>query len=346
MKKILCAVLFAAAVLFASPAMALDLGDTAPAIAVDEWVTGEPVDPTVVDGEHFYLVEVWSVTCPPCVQSIPIMNDIQKRYADKGLRIVSFTSDAKDEVTPFLDQHPIEYSSFIDKEGASIISYMAADNRTTIPHAFLFDKSGALVWIGNPLDNLESRIQGVLSGKLNANRALAIKKARADFQAAIGGQNIGAMLESLQTLEELEPENAQYFAAHYSILTEFGAGDENDVKELFRTWYAAAEGSAESMMHLSLFALDQGMPSMRDPALALSAAKKAYAMGGETRLQSGLTLAEAYKTVGRIDLAKAVLDDLLGKTENDEEKDVIQSIVDFFARLEEVGKNPDAPYNP
>ncbi len=175
MKTSLLALIFC---LSLAAANALDLGDPAPAISVDKWITGEPADPTVVDGKSFYLVEVWSVTCPPCVRSIPLMNEVQKKYAADGLKIVSFTTDAEEDVRPFLADHPMEYSSFLDKEGASIINYMAADNRTTIPHAFLFDREGALVWIGNPLDNLEERVKQVISGVLNKERAEIKRKSQ------------------------------------------------------------------------------------------------------------------------------------------------------------------------
>ncbi|MCC8179359.1 MAG: TlpA family protein disulfide reductase, partial [Planctomycetes bacterium] len=146
MKKFALAAL--ALCFFASLAPALEVGDKALPITPAQWVTGEPADPTQVDENTFYLVEVWSVTCPPCVRSIPILNDLQDRYADQGFKIVSFTSDDISQVNAFLEDHPMEYSSFIDEDGETYIKYMALDNRNTIPHAFLFDRHGYLVWIG------------------------------------------------------------------------------------------------------------------------------------------------------------------------------------------------------
>ena len=344
MKKLLSAVLLALLVVL--PANALDLGDPAPEISAESWVTGEPVDPTKADGKTIYLVEVWSVTCPPCVKSIPIMNDIQKRYADQGLKIVSFTSDTLDEVKEFLEQHPMEYSSFIDKEGASTINYMAADNRTTIPHAFLFDKDGALVWIGNPLDNLETRIKQVVAGELTRDRAIAVREAREELQEAFGSQNISGMLENLRKLEELEPGNVQYYQVHHRILTELGAGDENDVKELLATWYNGSQNQTESLVFLSMVAMDQGMPGTRDPRMALAAAKRAYALDTDLKPQAGLNLADIYKSIGRVDLALNVLKEVEAVNKDPEETELIQEIRQFYERIQEVGKNPDAPYQP
>lgn len=343
MRKLLLAVLFCLA---AFPALALDLGDPALEIHPLTWVTGEPADPTKVDGKTFYLVEVWSVTCPPCVQTIPIMNDIQKRYADQGLKIVSFTSDTEDEVKRFLQQHPMEYSSFIDKEGATIINYMAADNRNTIPHAFLFDKTGTLVWIGNPLDNLEMRVKQVISGQLNGDHAVKVKDAREKLQQSFNMQNVEGMLESLRELQTLEPENDQYYQVHYRILTDLGAGDDNDVKDLLTQWYKGSLNRPEGLVVLSMVAIDQGSPTQRNPQLALAAAKRAYDLDSELKAQAGLNLAETYKEVGRMDLALKTLDEVSALATDPEEQAMIREVKGFYLRIQEAGKNPDAPFNP
>lgn len=344
MKRYILAVLFAVAV--ALPGFCLDLGDNAPAISPDKWITGSPQDPTKVDGESFYLVEVWSVTCPPCVQTIPILNDVQKRYADQGLRIVSFTTDDEADVTPFLEQHPIEYSSFIDKDAETMIKYMAADNRNTIPHAFLFDKSGALVWIGNPLDSIESRVKQVLSGELNRDKAVRIRDAKEKLQAAFGEQNLEGMLGSLKELEELEPASSQYYQVHYRILTDLGAGDENDVMELLNRWYAGSQESPEGLALLSMVAMDQGPPSYRNPHLALAAARRAYELDSDAKAQAGLNLAETYKAIGRIDLAIKTLGEISRLTDDQEEKELIQGIRSLYGKIQQLAKDPDAAYKP
>lgn len=327
------------------PVWSLDLGDPAPAISAAQWITGEAADPTAVDDNTIYLVEVWSVTCPPCVKTIPILNDLQARYADKGLKIVSFTTDTEQEVKDFLVEHPMEYSSFLDKEGETMVKYMAADNRNTIPHAFLFDKSGTLVWIGNPLDNLEFRINQVLDGSLNREKALAVRDARKGLQSAFEAQNIEGMIKSLRELETLEPENGQYYQVHYRILTELGAGTESDVLDLLNVWYKGCYDQAEDMVILSMVAIDQGHPNVRNPALALAAAKRAYTVDATTRVQAGLNLAEIYKNIGRIDLALATLKDVAGVADT-EDLDTIIAIENFYKRIQKLSEDPDAEYTP
>ncbi len=342
-KTLLAALLFA--VLSALPAAALDLGDAAPEIAPDTWVTGEAADPAKPDGKTIYLVEVWSVTCPPCVRTIPLLGELQKRYADQGLKIVSFTSDDLDDVKKFLADHPMEYSSFVDKDGATTVNYMAADNRNTIPHAFLFDRSGAMVWTGNPLDNLEGRIKQVIAGTLTKDKALAIKEARNTLQAAFASQDVDGMMSSLKDLEAIEPDNGQYYQVHYRILTELGLGDGDDVKELFAAWYKGCQDQPEGLMILSVLALDQGPPAYRNPELALAAAKRAYAIATGDKTEAGFNLAETYKSIGRIDLALDVLKEL-AKDADPDHVETISAIQNYYSRLAELGKHPDAEFKP
>ncbi len=332
-------------ILAAVPARALDIGDKAPEISALTWVTGEPADPTKPDGKTIYLVEVWSTTCPPCITSIPILNDLQKRYADKGLKIVSFTPDKEEEVKPFLETHPMEYSSFIDKDGTSFVNYMAADNRNSIPHAFLFNKDGVLLWIGNPLDSLEKRINQVLDGTLNLDHALAVKSAREGLQAAFESQNVDGLTKNLLELEKLEPANGQYYQIHYRILTELGIGDEADIKTLYANWYKGCYDSAEDLMILSMVSTEQGSPNTRNPELGLAAAKRAYSLDSSVKAEAGLNLADVYKGIGRIDLAIATLKEVVKNVEPGQ-VEVVAAVENYYNRLLELGKNPDAEYKP
>lgn len=320
-------------------AHALDIGDKAPELHPLKWVTGEPatVEP---DGKRIYIVEVWSTTCPPCTATIPILNDLNKRYADQ-VKIISFTTDKEEDVTPYLADHPIEYSSFVDDEGASFVKYMAADNRDTIPHAFLFDKEGRLLWIGNPLDSLEKRIQSVLDGTLTYEHAVAVRDAEEALQNAVNGQNVPQMLSSIQQLEELEPSNGRYYQFHYRMLTQLGIGDDAAYEALMNGWFAGCRDSAEDLMILSAIAFEQGHPLHRNPRLALAAARRAYDIAGDIKAEAGVTLAEIYKSIGRVDLALTLLDELLATAQNDQ-REALEYFKKFYTQLHELGQNPES----
>lgn len=75
----------------------LESGDTVPSLKPLQWVKGTPVDV----GGKVTLVEVWATWCGPCLDSIPHLTELQKKYADK-LNIVGFTEEKKKEVLPFV----------------------------------------------------------------------------------------------------------------------------------------------------------------------------------------------------------------------------------------------------
>lgn len=103
------------------------------------------------------LVDLWATWCGPCVASFPHTVDIGKKYADKGLVVVTMSfDDLKEEhkVRAFLAQHDAGdfenmLSSYDDDDAAEADAFKI-DNG--IPTLRLFDKSGKMVWenIGAP----------------------------------------------------------------------------------------------------------------------------------------------------------------------------------------------------
>src|SRR5690349_10263705 len=75
---------FAAAAQGASPK--LTVGNPAPKLQVAKWVQGEPVKEFSKD--NAYIVEFWATWCGPCRESIPHLNEIYKKYKDKGLVVI------------------------------------------------------------------------------------------------------------------------------------------------------------------------------------------------------------------------------------------------------------------
>src|SRR5664279_662113 len=49
------------------------------------------------------IVDFWASWCGPCKDSFPVMNDLQKKYADKGLVIIGINEDEeKSDMQDFL----------------------------------------------------------------------------------------------------------------------------------------------------------------------------------------------------------------------------------------------------
>ena len=61
------------------------------------------------------IVEFWATWCPPCRASIPHLNEVYKKYKDKGLVVVGITDENDNLVEKFMKQVPMEYSVAQDK---------------------------------------------------------------------------------------------------------------------------------------------------------------------------------------------------------------------------------------
>jgi thiol-disulfide isomerase/thioredoxin len=124
------------------------LGSEPPEVSAAEWLNTDTPQTLAGLRGKVVLVEFWATSCGPCVAGIPHMNELQAKYADKGLQVLSFTDDDQRTVEAFQKKAkaPIEYpigtgTRLADKYGVS-----------GIPHAFLVGRDGKLVWEGHPAD--------------------------------------------------------------------------------------------------------------------------------------------------------------------------------------------------
>ncbi len=129
------------------------VGDPAPAITASRWYRGEPVS-TLATGQ-VYLIDLWATWCAPCVEAIPHLSELQSRHADEGLRIIGVSIDegsgAEDQVARFVDRRAddIAFDIALDT-GQTRADWLDAAGQESIPTAFVVDREGTLVWVGNP----------------------------------------------------------------------------------------------------------------------------------------------------------------------------------------------------
>ena len=90
------------------------------------------------------VIENWGVHCPPCIASLPHMAELDKKYRDKGLRIIGAESQGspKEAIKPLLERAKVEYTITAGANGPIPV--------IAIPRCFIFDGQGALVYDGYP----------------------------------------------------------------------------------------------------------------------------------------------------------------------------------------------------
>ncbi|MCS6777569.1 MAG: redoxin family protein [Chloroherpetonaceae bacterium] len=155
---------------------ALKVGDKAPPIRVARWVKGTPVQ--TFEKGRVYIIEFWATWCPPCRTTIPHLTAIARKHRDRcviaGISVLENAPDIEKEVTRFVASmgDRMDYHVAIDDrseapEGWMARNWMAAANQSSIPVAFVIDKSGRIAWIGHPMDDLDTIVDDLVADRFD-----------------------------------------------------------------------------------------------------------------------------------------------------------------------------------
>ena len=148
----------------------LKVGDAAPKIQVSRWVQGDEVK--AFEGDKVYMIEFWATWCGPCVAAIPHVNELYKKYKDRGLVVIgqnvweqdvkSVPDFVKKMGTKMTYRVALDATSGGDK-GAMADGWLAAAGQNGIPCAFVVNKMGKIAYIGHPMQLKESLLETLLA---------------------------------------------------------------------------------------------------------------------------------------------------------------------------------------
>ena len=174
----------------------IKVGDKAPALKVAKWSKGKPI--AKFEKGQVYVVEFWATWCGPCKTSIPHLTELAKKYKGKvtfaGISVWE-TDPAKPDKTyvakvdKFVKDmgSKMDYNVGVDDlEGTMAKTWMEAAGQDGIPAAFVVDGNGVIAWIGHPMQELDTVLEQVVSGKYDIKaaqtKAAEEAKARAEME--------------------------------------------------------------------------------------------------------------------------------------------------------------------
>jgi len=162
-RSLLCALVCGA--LVATNAGAVDVGERAPSFALPT-AAGDSVSLEHMRGRVVY-VDFWASWCGPCRRSFPWMNEMQRRYGDKGLSIVAINVDKKRaDAARFLSEMSAEFIVVYDAPGAIPAAYAVQG----MPSSYLIDPGGNVVAVEQGFRDqspaaLEEKIRALIASR-------------------------------------------------------------------------------------------------------------------------------------------------------------------------------------
>lgn len=154
-------ILLMALLLAASPAWAakIGVGDTPPpALGVD--TAGETLDLNQLEGTVVVLT-FWASWCSPCLQELPVLENLQRRVPKDQLRVIAMNIDANAADYKRIMTHLADATLTIarDRKGRIKQRYGVS----AIPHMFLIDHRGKVAHMhrGYGPDMLEGFVEEI-----------------------------------------------------------------------------------------------------------------------------------------------------------------------------------------
>jgi thiol-disulfide isomerase/thioredoxin len=157
------------------PPKELLIGSVAPPLDIEHWFSNGGFDKVAeFESGKLYVVEFWATWCGPCLASMPHLVELQEKYRDDGVQIISISNEDPERVETFLDREvpgdseqtfgelTSNYALTTDPDRSVYDDYMKAASQSGIPCAFIVGKTGEIEWIGHPM-GMDEPLESILT---------------------------------------------------------------------------------------------------------------------------------------------------------------------------------------
>jgi thiol-disulfide isomerase/thioredoxin len=91
------------------------------------------------------VLNFWATWCPPCRREMPLLDDWQQRYADRGLHVIGIAIDRREQVAGFLEDHAVSYPILLGDMDTVALSKQLGNRTGGLPFTVVFDRVGRRV---------------------------------------------------------------------------------------------------------------------------------------------------------------------------------------------------------
>ena len=107
---------------------------------------------------YVYVIDLWGTWCKPCIEGVPKLTAISKKYSSQGLRLIGYSWE-----------DPLKVERVVSKLGSDMDYILVNDSHEKFiktiaeemelvegfPFAFVISEQGYVIWKGNPKSGLD-----------------------------------------------------------------------------------------------------------------------------------------------------------------------------------------------
>ena len=261
-------------------AATLKIGDPAPALAPTKWIHGSPVDlASRTDDSRIIVLEFWTTWHPSSARRLLALNQLQRSYRDKGVKVISFTSGSErnslDAVRWRVSSlgESMDHTVAFEEGERTTKAYLEGVGADYYPMAFVIDDRGRLAWFGKPPEGMEDVVLEMVNGTYDIEVAKRVAAIRVRIFEPKNFGNFPLRVKGLDEWIALRPKDARPHIDKFRL----HAYDSRDYGRAREAAASAIETASDRPRILAAFAreLADQDPENGFAPLAISAADRA-----------------------------------------------------------------------
>jgi peroxiredoxin len=326
---------FVACLALAASAAASDVGDKAPEVEASEWLQGEPLVLEQCVGKKVVVLEFWASWCDVCKKAIPRITRLAEKYKDKDLEVVSVCDEPAEELKAFVKSGKVKYRVALDKDRNTYGSYMRGNKPAKhAPFAVVVDKSGVVTWQGEANSSLDRVVERVVAGKFDAAKAKEIGEMERTVGDSLDTKAFEQAASDADKLLEADPGNEKGLLAKMKLIEKLK--DVAEQKAFLDKTLPVIDGDAAALNLVAWTLATCENAALRQPAVALKAAKRAVELSESSEAAILDTLARVQSDCGMLEQAIETQKKAVALDETDE---AIKATLEYYVRCVEARKS-------
>lgn len=105
--------------------------------------TGAPFDFGRFAGRAL-IVNFWATWCPPCIEEMPELSDLNRELSPRGVQMVGIGIDSASKIAEFSKRHPVSYPLVVAGMGGTELARQFGNTAGALPFTVLINRSGGI----------------------------------------------------------------------------------------------------------------------------------------------------------------------------------------------------------